>query len=161
MPELSPEYVEVELPFIQQLQAMGWDYLPGDTGVPYLTEREDFRQVLLTSRLHEALQRINLDESGQPWLDDARVNQAMGHLERLGKPKLIEANRVATELLIKGTQVESPDGKNVTVSRRTKARRHSSSSRACCSPDSMRPSSKSCTWTARLMAMSCSRPSLV
>jgi len=76
MPELSPEYVEVELPFIQQLQAMGWDYLPGDTGVPYLTEREDFRQVLLTSRLHEALQRINLDESGQPWLDDARINQA-------------------------------------------------------------------------------------
>jgi len=144
MPELSPEYVEVELPFIQQLQAMGWDYLPGDT-----------------SRLHEALQRINLDESGQPWLDDARINQAMGHLERLGKPKLIEANQVATELLIKGTQVEGPDGKNVTVSRRTKARRHSSSSRACCSPDSMRPSSKSCTWTARLMAMSCSRPSLV
>ena len=32
MPESSPEYVQVELPFIQQLQAMGWDYLPGGTG---------------------------------------------------------------------------------------------------------------------------------
>jgi type I restriction enzyme R subunit len=47
----SPDYTLVELPFIEQLQAMGWDYLPGDTGVPYLTERENFRQVLLTGRL--------------------------------------------------------------------------------------------------------------
>jgi type I restriction enzyme R subunit len=115
MPESSPEYVEVELPFIQQLQAMGWDYLEGDTGVPYLTEREDFRQVLLTDRLRQAIARINLDEDGEPWLDETRVNQAVGHLERLGKPKLIEANQVATDLLIKGTQVEGPDGKNVTV----------------------------------------------
>jgi hypothetical protein len=30
---------------------MGWDYLPGDIGVPDLTERENFRQVLLTGQL--------------------------------------------------------------------------------------------------------------
>jgi type I restriction enzyme R subunit len=47
----SPDYTLVELPFIEQLQQMGWDYLEGDTGVPYLTERENFRQVLLTDRL--------------------------------------------------------------------------------------------------------------
>ena len=112
---MSNEYTQVEHPFIQQLQALGWDYLEGDTGVPYLTERENFRQVLLTNRLREALARINLDESGKPWLDETRVNQAVGRLERLGKPKLIEANQVATDLLIRGTQVEGPDGKNVTV----------------------------------------------
>ena len=110
-----PEYTQVERPFIEQLRSMGWDYLEGDTGVPYLTERENFRQVLLTGRLRQALARINLDENGKPWLDDTRINQAVGHLERLGKPKLIEANQVATDLLIKGTQVEGPDGKNVTV----------------------------------------------
>ena len=38
----SPEYIHVEKPFIQQLQQLGWDYLEGDTDVPYLTEREDF-----------------------------------------------------------------------------------------------------------------------
>jgi len=115
MSEPSKEYVQVEHPFIEQLQAIGWDYLEGDTGVPYLTERQNFRQVLLTGRLREALARINLDENGEPWLDEARVNQAVSHLERLGKPKLIEANQVATDLLIKGTQVEGLDGKNVTV----------------------------------------------
>jgi len=50
----SPEYTLVERPFIEQLQTLGWDYLEGDTGVPYLTERESFRQVLLTGRLRVA-----------------------------------------------------------------------------------------------------------
>ena len=115
MAQPSREYAQVELPFIQQLQQLGWGYLEGDTGVPYLTEREDFRQVLLTGRLRQALARINLDEGGQPWLDEARINQAVGRLERLGEHRLIEANQAATGLLLKGTQVEGPDGKQVTV----------------------------------------------
>jgi type I restriction enzyme R subunit len=112
---MSDEYTDVELPFIQQLQAMGWDYLEGDTGVPYLTERENFRQVLLTDRLREAVARINLDEEGQPWLDETRVTQVVSRLERLGVPKLMEANQVATHLLLKGTLVEGSNRKNVTV----------------------------------------------
>lgn len=47
----SPEYTQVERPFIEQFRSMGWDYLPGDTGVPYLAERENFLQVLLTVRV--------------------------------------------------------------------------------------------------------------
>jgi len=50
----SPEYTQVERPFIEQLQTMGWDYLEGDTGVPYFTERENFRQVLLAGQLRVA-----------------------------------------------------------------------------------------------------------
>jgi len=87
MPKPSPEYIQVERPFIEQLQQLGWNYLEGDTGVPYLTGREDFRQVLLTDRLREALARVKLDENGKPWLDEARVNQAVSRLERLGVPK--------------------------------------------------------------------------
>lgn len=115
MTNTSKEYTQVEQPFIQHLQQLGWDYLEGDTDVPYLTERENFRQVLLTGRLREALVRINLDEGGKPWLDETRVAQALGRLERLGKPKLIEANQVATDLLLKGTQVEGLEGRNVTI----------------------------------------------
>ena len=111
----SLEYSKVEHPFIEQLRALGWGYLEGDTGVPYLTEREDFRQVLLAGRLRQALAHINLGEDGQPWLDEARINQAVGRLERLGEHRLIEANQAATGLLLKGTQVEGPDGKQVTV----------------------------------------------
>jgi len=106
----SPEYVRVEHPFIQQLQELGWDYLEGDTGVPYLTERESFRQVLMLDRLRDAIRRINLDRAGNPWLDDARITQAVGQLQRPGKPKLMTANRAVTRLLIKGTQVTGPDG---------------------------------------------------
>ncbi len=112
----GPEYVKVEKPFIEQLQALGWDYLLGDTQIPYLTERESFRQVLLTDRLRAALKRINPDDAGQPWLDEARLTQAVGRLERLGQPKLMEANQVATQLLIQGLQVPGPDDdKAVTV----------------------------------------------
>ncbi len=105
----GPEYRKVEHPFIRQLQALGWDYLKGDTGVPYLTERESFRQVLLTDRLRDALRRINRDDAGQPWLDDARITQAVSRLDRLGTPHLMEANQVATWLLIQGVQVPGPD----------------------------------------------------
>jgi hypothetical protein len=35
----------VEKPFCEQLKGMGWDWLEGDTGVPKLTERENFREV--------------------------------------------------------------------------------------------------------------------
>ena len=119
MPSL--EYTQVERPFIEQLQGMrfipslSWDYLPGDTAVPYLTERENFCQVLLTGRLRAALRRINLGEDGQPWLDRAhpagahRITQAVSRLERLGQPKLMAANQVATRLLIQGVQVPGPD----------------------------------------------------
>jgi type I restriction enzyme R subunit len=115
MMAMSNEYTDVELPFIEQLQAMGWDYLEGDTGVPYLTERENFRQVLLSDRLREAVARINLDEDGGHWLDERRVTQVVSRLERLGVPKLMEANQEATRLLLKGTLVEGPQGKNVTA----------------------------------------------
>ena len=46
---MEAELNQVEYPFIAQLQQLGWDYLEGDTDVPHLTERESFRQVLLTT----------------------------------------------------------------------------------------------------------------
>ena len=113
----GPEYYKVELPCIQQLQQVGWEYLEGDQYVPYVTERESFKDVLLKGRLREALVRLNPGEDGQPWLDEARVDQAVARLKNLGRRSgLLETNKIATELLIKGTQVEGPDGKNVTIS---------------------------------------------
>lgn len=75
------EYTLVEQPLIDQLTHMGWQHLLGDTDVPYLTERQSFREMLLTGRLRAALRRINLDASGQPWLDDTRINQAVSTLD--------------------------------------------------------------------------------
>ncbi len=109
MPDQS-EFVEVEQP-----QRQGWGYLQGDTEVPYLTERESFHQVLLLDRLCQAVRRINLDEAGQPWLDDTQIKQSIGRLERLGGHRLMEANAEAYELLNGGTQVDGPDGRQHTV----------------------------------------------
>lgn len=60
------EYTKVEKTLLDQLQGIGWACLEGDLGVPYITERESFREVLLKDRLREALRRINVSEDGEP-----------------------------------------------------------------------------------------------
>ena len=86
------EKIYVEMPFIDQLKGMDWDHIEGDIHVPYLTERDSFRDVLLTGRLRKAIKKINLDDEGVPWLDEHRINQAVSRLERISTPKLLEAN---------------------------------------------------------------------
>ena len=77
MAQSPDEKTYVEIPFIEQLKGMGWDHIEGDIDVPYLTERESFRDVLLTGRLRDAIKKINLDDEGMPWLDDDRVNEVV------------------------------------------------------------------------------------
>ena len=117
----NDEYTRVELPFIKQLKHMGWEHAKGDIDVPYLVDppitkgRQDFKKVLLLDRLQDAVRRINTDENGNPWIDDKRINKAISDIERPGIHRLIEANREITRLLIKGTEVEGPDGKQKTI----------------------------------------------
>lgn len=103
--ETPTEATHVEQRLIDQLKLMGWHYLKGDIGVPYLTERDSFREVLLAGRLRDAVRRINLDDDGYPWLDDTRLKQAISALERPGAHKLMEANQAVTDLLLRGTTV--------------------------------------------------------
>ncbi|MEE8523047.1 MAG: hypothetical protein V3T72_03875, partial [Thermoanaerobaculia bacterium] len=65
---------------------------------PTATGRGLFREVLLKQDLAKALRRVNLrptggGEAGKPWLDKARVSQAVSALERIGTKRLIEATR--------------------------------------------------------------------
>ncbi|MHB8764472.1 MAG: hypothetical protein ACYDA8_09090 [Deferrisomatales bacterium] len=48
MSKIQWEYDLVERPFCEQLQSLGWTWIEGDTDVAELTERESFREVLLT-----------------------------------------------------------------------------------------------------------------
>ncbi|MBZ0116162.1 MAG: HsdR family type I site-specific deoxyribonuclease [Sandaracinaceae bacterium] len=105
----GPELKEVEEPFLSQLVSMGWKIVTGSVDFPSVTGRESFREVLLKQDLRAAIRRINLRD-GKPWLDDARISQAVSALDRIGHKKLIEANQQATELLLSGVQVEGlPD----------------------------------------------------
>lgn len=112
MSKIQWEYNLVERPFCEQLQKMGWSWIEGDVDVAELTERENFREVLLKGRLAEALRRINLRD-GQPWLDETRVERAIRDLERAAGHRLMEINQAATELLLKGAVAEGlPDWDN-------------------------------------------------
>ena len=103
------EYDLVEQPFCEQLKAMGWQWLEGDSDVPELTERGSFREVLLKERLAAALRKLNRRD-GLPWLDNVRIARAIRDVEQAAGNRLLEVNQSATELLLKGTVAEGlPD----------------------------------------------------
>jgi type I restriction enzyme R subunit len=112
MAQSPDEKTYVEIPFIEQLKGMGWEHIEGDIDVPYLTERESFRDVLLTGRLRDAIEKINLDDGGEPWLDDDRVNEVVSRLERISAPKLFEANKKAYDLIVQGIEVAGDPDKH-------------------------------------------------
>jgi type I restriction enzyme, R subunit len=115
MPQSTPEYIHVEKPTIDQLISMGWQHIEGDKFNSQITERENFKQVLLIQRLKTVIKRINLDDNGNSWLDDIQVNAVVSQLERLAASRLMEANKAATELLLSGTTILGKDGKQHTV----------------------------------------------
>jgi type I restriction enzyme R subunit len=102
----GPEFIQVEQPLIDQLVSMGWKFTTGNLINPTATGRETFRDVLLLDDLRQALVRINVDDRGRPWLDNGRVGTAVSALQRVGAPRLMEANKAATEILLKGVPVE-------------------------------------------------------
>lgn len=104
------ELEDVEKPFVAQLQALGWVYTEGSLDAPALTGRSSFTEVIQEGVLRERLRALNLGPDGQPWLDDARLSEAVAAITRLGTHKLMEANQRATELLIKGLTVEGLPG---------------------------------------------------
>jgi type I restriction enzyme, R subunit len=112
MPKSDPEYIHVEAPLLAQLHSMGWTCIEGDEHDPAKTGRARFTEVLLRDRLREAIRRINVDEDGTEWLDEARIAQALSAIERVTAPRLMEANELATELIRQGTVVEGVEGRD-------------------------------------------------
>ncbi|QXP85579.1 hypothetical protein KW115_07680 [Methylococcus sp. Mc7] len=104
------ELEDVEKPFVAQLQALGWAHTEGNLDTPALTGRSSFSEVIQEGVLRERLRALNPGPDGQPWLDDARLSEAVAAITRLGTHKLMEANRKATETLIRGLTVEGLPG---------------------------------------------------
>ncbi|WP_085920000.1 type I restriction endonuclease [Halomonas sp. CSM-2] len=107
---MGPEWQLSEQPLIAQLEAMGWTYIKGSLDDPAATGRERFAEVVQQGVLRERLRAINtrtlLDSSRAEWLDDERISTAVSALTRIAAPGLIEANRMATELLTEGIVVD-------------------------------------------------------
>ncbi len=104
------ELETVERPFVEQLLTMGWRYLEGDLDDPARTGRTRFTEAIQEATLRHQLHALNLGASGQPWLDDERLSQAIGAITRIPSHRLMEANQSATELLLRGLTVEGLPG---------------------------------------------------
>lgn len=109
---------EVELPFIAQLKAMGWEHVHG----PDLAsdERAYVGDVLLTKRLTAALRRVNrLPGTEAPWMTEAEAEHAVDDLRRAARSvatqSLLKANGDATGLLLRGIRMDGPGNKDFLV----------------------------------------------
>ena len=108
----GPEWELVERPLLEQLFSLGWETLnwserqaDGDDA------RSSDRDVLLGRRLRSALEKINRGPDGEPWLDEDRIGSAVAELRSMpAGAKLLEANRLSTELLLDGIPVTGLDG---------------------------------------------------
>lgn len=107
---MGPEWQLSEQPLIAQLEAMGWRYIKGSLDDPAATGRKSFAEVVQQGVLRERLNAINTrtlsDGTRTEWLDDERISTAISALTRIAAPGLMEANRVATELLTEGFVVD-------------------------------------------------------
>lgn len=106
------ELEDVEKPFVTQLTALGWTHIEGSLDGPATTGRTSFTEVIQECVLREQIRALNPGPDGQPWLDEARLSEAVAALTRLGTHKLMEANEKATELLVKGITVEGVAGRD-------------------------------------------------
>ncbi|WP_087686260.1 type I restriction endonuclease subunit R [Pandoraea sp. PE-S2R-1] len=104
------ELDDVEKPFVAQLEALGWSYNQGSLDDPAVTGRTSFAEVIQEGLLREQLRALNPGADGAPWLDDARLCEAVAAITRLGTHKLMEANEKATTMLIRGLTVEGLPG---------------------------------------------------
>lgn len=101
----GPEYTEVERPLLDQLAGLGYATINGDKYDPAITERANFREVILEDRLRRTLRDLNPGPNGQSWLDDARLSEAVSSLTRPGVGRLLEINERMTTLLLEGVSV--------------------------------------------------------
>ncbi|TLW93555.1 type I restriction endonuclease subunit R [Saccharomonospora piscinae] len=102
---MGAEFSEVEKPLIDQLTGLGWTHRQGSVADPAAAFRESFRETILEPRLREMLRRINPGVDGQPWLDDARISEAVSELTRTDAGKLLEINERLSERLLEGVSV--------------------------------------------------------
>ncbi|PPD53941.1 MAG: DEAD/DEAH box helicase [Methylotenera sp.] len=92
---------EIETLAIERLQALGFDYvyapeIAPDSAKP---ERASFAEVLLLSRLRNAVARIN------PTLPAAALDEAIKTIQRISSPELLANNEAFHRLLTEGVNV--------------------------------------------------------
>lgn len=98
------EYTEVEQPFLEQLQAQGWDIIDQGREIPSdpaRSHRASFRQWLLPEVFTRAMAAINPGANGNTWLTEKQLLDLQEQLLRQPNRTLLEANEALQKLLLK------------------------------------------------------------
>ncbi|GGB52248.1 type I restriction enzyme [Oceanisphaera marina] len=98
------EYTEVEQPFLQQLQTLGWHIIDQGQDIPSdptKSLRANFRQWLLPSVFSQAVATLNTGTKGDTWLTDKQLNDLQEQILRQPNKTLLEANEAIQKLLFK------------------------------------------------------------
>lgn len=98
------EKMNVEEPFLRQLERLGWKILRAEEAGKYdpaVTFRESFGEVILEEQLSEALLKIN------PWLEENQLPEIIRELAVPSKNSLLEANKEILEKLLENTSAEN------------------------------------------------------
>ena len=90
----ADEFDKVELPAIEQLQSLGWEYVKGEDLSPDKSpERSFFKEVVLEKHLSNNIKRIN------PWISDQNLHKVVKDLTKTQYTNLIEANQAIWTIL--------------------------------------------------------------
>ncbi len=98
------EYTEVEQPFLQQLQELGWQAIdqgqeiPSDPGKSL---RLNFRQWLLSEVFTKSVAALNTNAEENPWLTNKQLQDLQDQILRQPNRTLLEANEAIQKLLFK------------------------------------------------------------
>lgn len=103
---INDEYEKVELPALEQLQQLGWQYVHGSSLAPSAGgERAYFREVVLEKRLAAAIVRIN------PWISNENLRKIMREITHPVTATLMEANQSLWQVIVHYQSVEQDLGK--------------------------------------------------
>lgn len=89
----SPEYSYSELPAIERLKSLGYQYY----NASQKEERKDITEVVLKNRLLSAIQDLN------PWMDEINVQKAFNKMTSVQGASLMEINQSIWKLIKGGT----------------------------------------------------------
>lgn len=98
------EYTEVEQPFLQQLEGLGWTKVDQGADIPQdpiKSLRPSFRQWILPEVFTSSVSRINITADGAEWLSPKQVQDLQDQIARQPNRTLLEANEAIQKLLFK------------------------------------------------------------
>ena len=99
------EYHKVELPALNQLQKLGWNFIEGKNFLPNEGERKSLKDVVLENRLYNSIKKNN------EWISEENLKKVIKDITQLKTSPLLESNQYIWNTLVNYISVEQDLGK--------------------------------------------------